>query len=109
MVGESARQTNRPVHGPWLRSFVAVLCISLVVLGGVLSVAHSHNGSGESHPDCGLCVVAHTAIQSGTPAPQAVVVQVFIRVEVSPQTRDVPSISIDPLFSRPPPADLNRA
>jgi hypothetical protein len=109
MLGELARPTNRPVHGSWLRSFVAVLCISLVLVGGMLSVTHSHKARGESHPDCGLCVVAHTAIQTGTPAPQVVVIQVFTRIEVSPQTPDLPSISIDPLFSRPPPSDLNRA
>jgi len=86
-----------------------VLCISVVLLGGMVSVTHSHRALGKSHPDCGLCLVAHTAIQAGTPAPQIFVVRVFTRVEASPQAPDLPSIALDPLFSRPPPADLTRA
>jgi hypothetical protein len=109
MLGELASQPNRSNRQTWFRLFVAVLCISLVMLGGMLSVTHSHKALGKSHPDCGLCLVAHTAIQTGTPAPQIFVVQVFTRIEVAPETPDLPSISPDPLFSRPPPADLTRA
>lgn len=112
MLGELARRTKRPsraICGSWLKSLVAVVCISLVMLGGMLSVTHSHKAMGPSHPDCGLCLVAHTAIHTGTPAPEIVVVKVFTRVEVAPEIPDLPSISLEPLFSRPPPADLNRA
>ena len=93
----------------WLRVSVAVLCISLMLLGGMLSVTHSHQRVGVSHPDCGLCVVAHSAIETGTPAPQVFVFQVFTRVDAAPESPILPSIELDPLFSRPPPADLNRA
>jgi len=81
----------------------------MVLLGGMLSVTHSHTLLGKSHPDCGLCLVAHTAIQTGTPAPQIFVAQVFSRLSLTPETPDLPSISIDPLFSRPPPAALTLA
>jgi len=109
IMAELATSANGRVGRSWLRPLVALLCISVVLLGGMLSVTHSHKALGKSHPDCGLCLVAHTAIQAGTPAPQIFVIQVFTRVELAPETPDVPSISRDPLFSRPPPADLTRA
>ena len=87
---------------------MAVLCVALILLGGMLSATHTHGRSSVAHADCGLCVVAHTAVQTGTPAPQIFVFQVFTRVGVAPEISVVPAIALDPLFSRPPPADLNR-
>ncbi|HEX3571419.1 MAG TPA: hypothetical protein VHU44_11395 [Acidobacteriaceae bacterium] len=109
MVGNLASAADRSTHSSWLRSFVAVLCITLLLFGGMLSVTHSHAANGGSHPDCGLCLVAHAAIHTGAPAPEISVVQVFTPVEASPKSPDLPSVSLQPLFSRPPPADLNRA
>jgi hypothetical protein len=42
--------------------FVGIICIALVVMIGIVEVAHSHP-SGHPDPDCALCVTAHQAIQ----------------------------------------------
>jgi hypothetical protein len=109
MLGELAPSRNSVTHRSWLRVSVAVLCISLILLGGLLFATHTHQQEAAAHPDCVLCVVAHTAIQIGAPAPQIFVIQVVTRLDASPEAPALPSIAQDPLFSRPPPADLTRA
>lgn len=101
---------SEPKQGSRAGSLVAVLCLCLLLIGGMLSATHVHSQLGPIHPDCGLCVVAHTAIQAGTPAPQVAVIQVFARLETLPKTVVPPALGVDaPLFSRPPPVDLDRA
>jgi hypothetical protein len=88
---------------------VGVLCIALIMVGGVVSATHSHSDGEVTHQDCGLCVTAHMAIQVAVSVTQVCVAQVFTRVEAS---NPVASFQFAPqfaLFSRPPPADLNRS
>jgi hypothetical protein len=79
------------------------------MLGGVVSATHTHTHSDISHQDCGLCVTAHMAIQVAVSVTHVFVFEVFDRVEVA---RSLCSHDTTPqfaLFSRPPPADLNRS
>ena len=95
-------------RAPW-RIFLSVLCISLLMLGGVVSATHSHAREDVSHQDCGLCVTAHMAVQVAVTVTQVCVAQVFTRVETSnpvAQPQVTPQFA---LFSRPPPAGLNRS
>jgi hypothetical protein len=86
-----------------------VLCIWLVLLGGVLSAAHTHAQGDVSHADCGLCVAAHMAVQVAAPPPQIVVVQVFTEVEAFRPVARLQFIPQFDLYSRPPPANLDRS
>jgi hypothetical protein len=96
------------MRSPW-RVLLGVLCISLVMLGGVLYATHSHSHSDVAHQDCGLCVTAHMAVQVAVSVTHVFVSEVFTRVEASRPIASHDFIPQFALFSRPPPADLNRA
>jgi hypothetical protein len=96
------------MRSPW-RVLLGVLCISLVMLGGVVSATHTHSDGNGSHQDCGLCVTAHMAIQVAVSVTHVFVSEVFTRVESSNPIASHNFAPHFPLFSRPPPADLNRA
>jgi hypothetical protein len=100
MVG---KVTTSRVRSPG-RVLLGLLCIVLIAVGGVVSVAHTHSPSEVSHQDCGLCVTAHMAVQIAVAVTPVCVVQVFARVEAS---RPLDAHDFSPqfaLFSRPPPA-----
>jgi hypothetical protein len=93
---------SRP-RSPW-RILLGVLCIALIMVGGVVAATHTHSQREISHQDCGLCVTAHMAVQIAVTVTQVCVAQVFTRVEAS---HPVASHDFTPqfaLFSRPPPA-----
>jgi hypothetical protein len=96
------------MRGRW-RVLLAVLCISLVMLGGVLAATHTHTHSDVSHQDCGLCVTAHMAIQVAVSVTHVFVFEAFDRIEVARRLSAHSSTPQFALFSRPPPADLNRS
>jgi hypothetical protein len=54
----SARMRAR---SSWI-SLIGIVCVSLVLMIGIVQVAHSHP-SGHPDPDCALCVTAHQAVQ----------------------------------------------
>lgn len=62
-------------------SLLAILCIALVLMTGVLQVTHSHP-SGQPDHDCSLCVTAHHAVQA--------VVVVALALSSRPVARFVP-------------------
>jgi hypothetical protein len=98
--------TQPRLRSPWT-VFLGILCISLLLVGGLVSAAHNHVAATASHQDCGLCVSAHMAIQVAASVTQVLVCGVFTSVEtVSPLPRRqfLPQFA---LFSRPPPADSN--
>lgn len=100
MLGKTA--TTR-MQSPW-RILLGVLCIALILVGGVVAATHTHSQREVNHQDCGLCVTAHMAIQVAMAVTQVSVAQVFTRVEAS---TPVASFQFTPqfaLFSRPPPA-----
>lgn len=43
-------------------SLLGIVCVALVLMIGVVQVAHSHP-SGHIDPDCALCITAHQAVQ----------------------------------------------
>jgi len=100
--------TTSHMRSSW-RVLLSVLCISLIMLGGVLSATHTHSQGEISHQDCGLCVTAHMAIQVAVSVTQVCVAQVFTRVEASQPVARTQFIPQFALFSRPPPADWNRS
>jgi len=79
------------------------MCIALVLLTGIVQVAHSHT-SGQPDHDCALCISAHQVIQ--------IVVLVTLLVSsvqvvrfVSEPTLDLPAPEFFfKLSCRPPPA-----
>jgi quinol-cytochrome oxidoreductase complex cytochrome b subunit len=102
------KYTTSQMRSPW-RVLLGVLCIALIMVGGVVAATHTHSQREIPHQDCGLCVTAHMAVQVAVTVTQVCVAQVFTRVEAS---RPVASHDFTPqfaLFSRPPPAGLNRS
>jgi hypothetical protein len=103
IYGMLGKITTSPMRSPW-RVFLGVLCIVLIMVGGVVAATHSHSQREATHQDCGLCVTAHMAVQIAVTVTHVCVAQVFTRVEAS---RPVASHDFTPqfaLFSRPPPA-----
>jgi hypothetical protein len=108
IYGMLGKFTTSHKRSSW-RVLLGVLCISMVMLGGVLSATHTHSHGEVSHQDCGLCVTAHMAIQVAVSVTQVCVAQVFTRVEASQPVARTQFIPQFALFSRPPPAGLNRS
>ena len=99
----SGKTTISRPRSPW-RVLLGVLCIALIMVGGVVSASHTHSQHETNHQDCGLCATAHMAVQIAVTVTQVCVAQVFTRVEAS---RPLASHDFTPqfaLFSRPPPA-----
>jgi quinol-cytochrome oxidoreductase complex cytochrome b subunit len=101
MLGKYTTSLRRT---PW-RIFLGVLCIALIMVGGVVSATHTHSQRETSHQDCGLCVTAHMAVQIAVTVTQVCVAhQVFTRVEASNPVARPQFAPQFALFSRPPPA-----
>jgi hypothetical protein len=83
--------------------------MALIVFAGTLSVTHHHQHESASHPDCGLCITAHMAVQAASPAPTVLTTPVFTEVESSDPIARPRTVTLFALFSRPPPADSNRS
>ncbi|MDR3749049.1 MAG: hypothetical protein P4M04_12995 [Acidobacteriota bacterium] len=81
----------------------------LIMVGGVVAATHTHSQREITHQDCGLCVTAHMAVQVAVTVTQVCVAQVFTRVEASRPVASHDFIPQFALFSRPPPAGLNRS
>lgn len=104
----AGKYTASHVRSPW-KFFLGVLCIALVLVGGLLSVSHSHADGKAYHSDCGLCVSSHIAVNVSPPLPQFFPVHDSTHVEIP---RPAAHLQLAPefaLFSRPPPADSNRS
>jgi quinol-cytochrome oxidoreductase complex cytochrome b subunit len=95
--------TPSRMRSPW-RIVLGVVCIALIMVGGLVSATHTHSQREITHQDCSLCVTAHMAVQVAVTVTQVCVAQVFTRVEAS---RPIVAHDFTPqfaLFSRPPPA-----
>ena len=64
---------NSQKNGRWSR-LLGLFCILLVIFATSAELVHTHD-SGSIHPDCSLCVTAHSAVQ----ATVATVVAVALR------------------------------
>jgi len=67
-------RSNLAWKRPGWRRVLGVCCILLVVLGATAELTHSHS-SESIHPDCALCVVAHSAAQVTVYSPAVVVLR----------------------------------
>jgi hypothetical protein len=98
-------QSAKPnVLSSW-RFIFALLCISLLVLGGTVQAVHSHPQGDVSHADCALCATAHVVAQVAAPSVTLHITTVVSFVEAFiPPTRSS-TLSTFALFTRPPPAN----
>src|SRR5271165_7605578 len=69
---------NRQQNGVW-RRLLGVFCILLVIFAASAELIHSHGSgdhvSGRIHPDCSLCVTAHSTAQVAVATVVAVVLR----------------------------------
>ncbi len=93
-------------HFDW-RRLVGVCSILLVLLGASAELNHSHDlgthDSGRIHPDCSLCVVAHSAAQATVHTVAAVALRPVSKCSDPEPIFCRPSLDIR-LSIRPPPA-----
>lgn len=85
-----------------LVSILGILCIVLVLVTGVVHVAHFHP-NGQLDQDCSLCITAHQAVQVAAIVvvilcSQPLVHRVAERIEPAPRQRFVQQLA-----NRPPP------
>ena len=86
------------------RVLLALACVLLVVVSGVVQVAHTHADGADAHANCSLCAAAHVTVhlaQTPVPAPTA---GVIARLKAAPARILSSGLSIFALFTRPPPA-----
>jgi hypothetical protein len=102
------KYTTTHRQSPW-KLLAGVLFIALVVLGGCITVTHAHAQESASHPDCGLCVASHLAVQIAAAPPVIVLAPGFTDVEASQPIARPNSVPQFALFSRPPPTGSHRS
>jgi hypothetical protein len=93
------------MRSPW-RLLLGMLCIALVLLGGTLSVTHSH-ADGIVHGDCGLCITAHSVVPATVPTVHLPVARVLTTVETAVASIPFRRLSTFALFIRPPPVNAH--
>lgn len=88
---------------------LAALCVLLVVVAGVVQVAHTHSDGAATHADCGLCAAAHISVQVAYAPSSAPPVAVASAVEPVVVAVLPPALSTFALFTRPPPVEISAA
>jgi hypothetical protein len=102
-----APQASAPRAGsPW-RLLLGILCIGLILLGGTISVAHSHSDGDVSHADCALCVAVHITVHSAATPTITPVANVFATVHIALPPVRPDTLASFALYTRPPPANAN--
>ena len=94
-------------RSPWI-SFIGIACVALVLMVGIVQVAHSHPG-GHADPDCALCVTAHQAVQVIALVTLHVTIQRVEHVSPEPDLQLPRSSFFFRLDCRPPPAESRNA
>jgi hypothetical protein len=100
-MGDYRRKTK--ARQPW-RILLAIVCVLLVAVTGIVQVAHTHSDGAATHADCGLCAAAHITVHVAYAPASAPPVAVANAVETAPAVVLLPTISPFALFTRPPPA-----
>jgi hypothetical protein len=96
--------TQSRVRFSWL-SVIGILCIALVLMSGIIQVAHCH-ANGQPDHDCSLCVTAHLAIQIVALVSIAIACQTLVAF-VSRLVLQIPrKLFFFKLACRPPPAEI---
>src|SRR5277367_1040019 len=67
------RLLNPKQNGGW-RRLLGLCCILLVIFAASAELLHQHD-AGRIHPDCSLCVTAHSAVQASVATVVAVVLR----------------------------------
>jgi hypothetical protein len=84
------------------RGLIGIVCIALVLMGGMVQAAHFH-ASGEPDHDCTLCMAAHQVARTAAPVTFSISSVPVARVIVPRSlSRPQPAIFFR-LSSRPPP------
>jgi hypothetical protein len=100
MVRVSSKQLKQSF---WAK-LLGFLCVALILMSGVVQVAHSHP-SGQPDHDCALCLSAHQTVHTVAP----VTLHVSSRPVAVLAADPVPSLPVVRYFyrlaCRPPPAD----
>ncbi len=99
-------RNSRKQQGAW-RIFLAALSIVLILLVGIVAVAHTHASADVSHADCGLCATAHVSIQIAESPTVLHAALTSSQVLPSDSAERPRTLSRFALFTRPPPADVN--
>jgi len=85
-------------------SLLGIVCIALVLMSGIVQVAHSHP-SGQPDHDCSLCTSAHQVIQVVALVTLALSSLAVTGVAPEPILQQPCRYFFFKLASRPPPAD----
>lgn len=91
--------------GAWQREMrlLSIVAVLLIAFGAIVQVTHHHNDARTTHPDCALCLVAHTRIVAPAVVALPVRERHFVEMESfrleTPRTTPVVFV-----YSRPPPA-----
>jgi len=97
------RRALRPRPQFSLVSLLGIVCIALVLMSGMIQVAHTHP-SGQLDHDCSLCITAHHVIQAVALVTLDLSSQLVSRLAPEPAI-DLPSRNFFfQLSCRPPPA-----
>ena len=84
-------------------ALVGMICIALVLMTGIVQVAHSHS-SGQPDHDCALCVSAHQVVQIVALITLAISILRVVAVAPEPTRRLPAPAFFYKLACRPPPA-----
>lgn len=85
-------------------SLLGIVCIALVLMSGIVQVAHSHP-SGQPDHDCSLCTTAHHVIQVVALITLSLAALAVTGVAPEPILKRPGRYFFFKLASRPPPAD----
>ena len=97
------RRASRPRQQWSPATVLGILCVALVLMAGMIQVAHSHP-LGQPDHDCSLCTTAHHVIQIVALVTLDLSTQPVAAIAPEP-TRELPSRAFFfKLSSRPPPA-----
>jgi hypothetical protein len=96
--------SRKRLQSSWV-SWLGIFCIALVLLAGIVQVAHTHP-NGQVDEGCSLCNTAHQVVQ--------IVVLVALAISIRPVLRVAPEKTSErprqrfllKLANRPPPVSL---
>ena len=98
---EARSSRGAPSWSRWL----GVFCIALVLLVGIIQVAHTHP-NGQIDESCSLCVAAHHVVQTVALVTLAIAIRPVLRVAPEKTSERPRQRFLLKLAIRPPPVSL---
>jgi hypothetical protein len=89
----------------WVR-WIGVLCVALVMLAGIIQVAHTHADGRADHEGCTLCNTAHQVVQTVALVTVAVSIQPVWRIAAEKPLQRPRQRLFHKHAIRPPPVSL---